>query len=104
LPPGRAGGRVVGAIVVVPRGGEMIHEVVLAIRTRMFRARLALTAHAYPTWSVAIQQAAAQLIVGVPGRRARPVRTHLEPVIDTTFVLSGQSNHVTAKPTVMPFA
>ena len=69
-----AGGRVLGATVVAPRAGEMIHEAVLAMRTRMFPARLALTAHAYPTWSVAMQQAAAQLFVDVAGRRARPAR------------------------------
>jgi len=71
---GLAGGRFVGATVVAPRAGEMIHEIVLAMRARMFPARLALAAHAYPTWSVAMQQAAAQLFVEADGRRARPAR------------------------------
>jgi pyruvate/2-oxoglutarate dehydrogenase complex dihydrolipoamide dehydrogenase (E3) component len=54
------GGRVLGATVVAPTGGDLIHEPALAMRTGMFTGRLAQTTHAYPTWSVAIQQAAAQ--------------------------------------------
>jgi pyruvate/2-oxoglutarate dehydrogenase complex dihydrolipoamide dehydrogenase (E3) component len=73
------GGRFVGATVVAPRAGEMIHEIVLAMRTRMFPARVALTTHAYPTWSIAMQQAAAQFFIEVNGRRARPARRVQEP-------------------------
>ena len=68
------GGRILGATVVCPRAGEMIHEPVLAMRTAMFTGRLAQTVHAYPTWSVAIQQAAAQFFFEIEGRRARPAR------------------------------
>lgn len=50
----------------------MIHEVALAMRTAMFTGRLAQTAHAYPTWSMAIQEAAAQFFVQYKGRAARP--------------------------------
>ncbi|WP_407659487.1 hypothetical protein [Lipingzhangella rawalii] len=32
------------------------------MRTGMFAGRLAQTVHAYPTWSMAVQQAAAQLV------------------------------------------
>lgn len=66
------GGRVLGATIVAPRAGEMIHEVALAIRTGMFAGRLAQTVHAYPTWSSAIRQAAAQLFMEVDGHTARP--------------------------------
>ncbi len=66
------GGRVLGATIVAPRAGEMIHEVALAIRTGMFAGRLAQTVHAYPTWSSAIRQAAAQLFMELDGRAARP--------------------------------
>jgi len=66
------GGRVLGATVVAPRAGELIHEAAIAIRTGMFAGRLAQTVHAYPTWSVAMRQAAAQLVTEVGGRRARP--------------------------------
>jgi len=69
---GTAGGRILGATIVAPRAGEMLHELVLAMRTRTFPARLALTTHAYPTWSMAIQQAAAQFFGEFGGRSARP--------------------------------
>ena len=59
---GRAGGGVVvGAEVVGPGAGELIHEFALAMQTRMFAGRLAQTIHAYPTMSVAVQQAMSQL-------------------------------------------
>lgn len=66
------GGILLGATVVAPVGGELIHEAALAMRTNMFVGRLAQTVHAYPTWSVAIRQAAAQLFMDVGGRVARP--------------------------------
>jgi len=69
---GSAGGGVVlGATIVAPRAGEMIHEIALAMRTNAFAGRLAQTVHAYPTWSTAIRQAAAQLFFEVDGRAAR---------------------------------
>jgi hypothetical protein len=38
----------------------------------MFTGRLAQTTHPYPTWSLAIQQAAAQFFGEYGGRKARP--------------------------------
>ena len=70
-----AGGRILGATIVAPRAGEMLHEIVLAMQAGMFPARLALTVHAYPTWSMAIQQAAAQLFGEFGGRTARMAST-----------------------------
>ncbi len=70
---GSGGGRLLGATIVAPRAGEMIHEVALAIRTAMFTGRLAQTVHAYPTWSTSLRQAAAQFFMEVNGHRARPV-------------------------------
>ncbi len=67
------GGRILGATIVAPRAGEMIQEVVLAMRTRAFAGRLAQTSHAYPTWSSGVQKAAAQFFGGIDGRRARLV-------------------------------
>lgn len=59
---GRTGGGVlVGAEIVGPRAGELIQECALAIRTRCFAGRLAQTIHAYPTMSVAVQQAESQI-------------------------------------------
>lgn len=69
---GIGGGRLLGATVVAQRGGELIHEPALAMRTGMFTGRLAQTAHAYPTWSTAIQKAAAQFFMIYEGRAARP--------------------------------
>ena len=58
---GRTGGGVlVGAQIVGPHAGELIHECTLAIRTRCFAGRLAQTIHAYPTLSLAVQQAESQ--------------------------------------------
>ncbi len=67
-----AGGRLLGATIVAPRAGEMIHEATLVMRSRMFPALLAVTTHAYPTWSMALRQAAAQFFFEVDGRSARP--------------------------------
>jgi len=69
---GTGGGRLLGATIVAPRAGEMVHEVALAIRTAMFTGRLAQTVHAYPTWSTSLRQAAAQFFMETNGRRARP--------------------------------
>lgn len=55
------GGMLVGAEIVGPRAGELIQECALAIRTRCFAGRLAQTIHAYPTMSVAVQQAESQI-------------------------------------------
>ena len=68
------GGQVLGATIVAPRAGEMIGEVVLAMRTRMFAGRLAQATHPYPTWSTALQQAATQLFFATDGLEARPAR------------------------------
>jgi len=66
------GGRILGATIVGPSAGELINEVALAIQTGMFAGRLAQTVHAYPTWSMALQIAAAQLFFDVDGRGHRP--------------------------------
>ena len=66
------GGELLGATAVAPCGGELVHEVALAMRGRLFAGRLAQTVHAYPTWSMAIQQAAAQFFFETDGRTARP--------------------------------
>lgn len=71
-----AGGRLVGATIVAERAGEMIAVPTLAMRTGMLPARLALTVQAYPTWTLGVRQAAAQLFIETDGRRARPARRH----------------------------
>lgn len=70
---GRAGGGVLlGATAVAPVGGELVHEVALAMRARLFTGRIAQTVHTYPSWSMAVQQAAAQFFFEIEGRAARP--------------------------------
>ncbi len=71
---GLAGGQVLGATIVAPPAGEMINEIALAMRTHMLTGRLAQTVHAYPSWSMAIRQAAGQFFWEVGGREARPAR------------------------------
>ena len=68
------GGKLLGATIVSERAGELIHEVALAMRTGMFTGRLAQTVHAYPTWSVAVRQAAGQFFLTTGGRDARPAK------------------------------
>ncbi len=68
------GGQLLGATIVGPRAGEMIGEVALAMRTKMFTGRLAQTIHAYPTWSMAIQQAATGFFFDTVGVEVRPAR------------------------------
>lgn len=80
LTGGLGGGRVLGATIVASRAGEMINEVALAMRAGVFTGRLAQTTHAYPTWSLGIQQAAAQFFAsGYGGRTARPARAGKQP-------------------------
>lgn len=69
------GGKLLGGTVVAPRAGELVHEIALGMQANMFAGRLPQTVHAYPTWSTAVRQAAAQLFVEVDGRRARSART-----------------------------
>ncbi len=71
--PGRfmgtlGGGRLVGMTAVCSAGGELIAEGALVMRGGMLAGRIAQTVHAYPTWSIAVRQAAAQWFVGL----ARP--------------------------------
>lgn len=68
------GGRLLGATIVGPTGGDLIAEAALALRTGMFTGRLAQTVHVYPSWSMAVQLAAAQFFIESQGRRARPAR------------------------------
>ena len=51
----------------------LIHEAALAMQTKMFVGRLAQTVHAYPTWSMAMQQAALQFFGTSAGFSAKPI-------------------------------
>jgi len=69
---GTGGGQVLGATIAASRGGEMIQEIALAMRTRMLTGRLAQTVRLYPTWAMAVHKAAAQFFFEIEGRRAYP--------------------------------
>lgn len=68
------GGKMLGATIVAPHAGEMIHEIAVVMRTKAFTGRLAQTVHAYPTWSSGIQKTAGQFFGEIEGRSARPAR------------------------------
>jgi pyruvate/2-oxoglutarate dehydrogenase complex dihydrolipoamide dehydrogenase (E3) component len=55
------GGALLGAHLIGPGAGELVHELAVAMQTGAFAGRLAQTIHAYPTMALAVQQAAAQL-------------------------------------------
>lgn len=55
------GGRVVGAQIVGLHAGEVLGELTLAMHTKLFAGRIAQAIHAYPTVSLGLQQAVAQL-------------------------------------------
>ncbi len=54
-------GVVLGASIVAPRAGEMIHELVLATQYRMKASKIEWAIHAFPTWSQAIRVAASKI-------------------------------------------
>jgi pyruvate/2-oxoglutarate dehydrogenase complex dihydrolipoamide dehydrogenase (E3) component len=56
-------GKILGASVVASRAGEMIGELALAMSAGLTLTDLSATIHAYPTWSTAIQQLAAEAAV-----------------------------------------
>ncbi|MGI8575402.1 MAG: dihydrolipoyl dehydrogenase family protein [Egibacteraceae bacterium] len=68
------GGELLGATVVCPTGGELVHEAALLMRTHGFTGRLAQTVHAYPSWAMTLRQTAAQFFREEGGRRARAAR------------------------------
>ncbi len=55
-----ANDRIVGAHILAPAAGEMIHELALAVHRKMKLTDLAGLVHVYPTLSTAIGQVAAQ--------------------------------------------
>lgn len=55
-------GVLLGASIVAPRAGEMIHELTLAIQHGMKAEQIADTIHAFPTWSEAVRVACAKIV------------------------------------------
>ena len=56
-------GVLLGASVVSPHGGEVIHELTLAIQYGMTASQVASTLHAFPTWSEAVRVACTKIKV-----------------------------------------
>ena len=54
-------GVILGATIVAPSAGEIIHELGLAVRHQLTAAQLAETPHAFLSWSEAVRVAAAKL-------------------------------------------
>lgn len=54
-------GVLLGASVVSPRAGEVLHELTLAIQNRLTAAQVTATIHAFPTWSEAVRIACAKI-------------------------------------------
>lgn len=54
-------GVVLGASIVAPRAGEMIHELALAVQWKMKASKIQYTIHAFPTWSQAVRMAASKI-------------------------------------------
>ena len=54
-------GVLLGATVVSPRAGEVIHELTLAIQHGLTAADVANTIHAFPTWSEAVRTACSKV-------------------------------------------
>jgi len=55
-------GVILGASIVGPRAGELIHELTLATQWRMKASKIEFTMHAFPTWSQAIRLAASRIV------------------------------------------
>lgn len=55
-------GKLLGACIVSPRAGEIIHELTLAIQHKMTARDITETIHAFPTWSEAVRKACQKII------------------------------------------
>src|SRR5207302_453904 len=76
------GGDLLGAHIIGPGAGDLIHEFALAMQVRAFAGRLAQTIHAYPTMALGVQQATAQLFAA--GRPADGALQSVRPVSRST--------------------
>jgi dihydrolipoamide dehydrogenase len=52
---------ILGATIVSPHAGEVIHELTLAVQNELTAAQVAQTIHAFPTWSESVRVACAKL-------------------------------------------
>jgi pyruvate/2-oxoglutarate dehydrogenase complex dihydrolipoamide dehydrogenase (E3) component len=73
----RRNGTLLGATIVAPRAGEMIHEWLVALQQGIKVADLSKAIHVYPSYSVAGMQAAAEIRINqfLNGRSGKMVRS-----------------------------
>ncbi len=57
-------GRVIGAFIIAPHAGELIHELALAVQEKMKVSKLTSLVHAYPTYSQLNKRLAGQYYKG----------------------------------------
>ncbi|MDQ3305065.1 MAG: pyridine nucleotide-disulfide oxidoreductase, partial [Actinomycetota bacterium] len=69
-----AGGSLVGAHVLAPAAGEVIHELALALHQGMALSELASLIHVYPTLATSVGQLAAEAAFAGARRWAWTVR------------------------------
>ena len=74
-----ARGRLVGAHVLAPAAGELIHELALAVRERRRLRDLAGLVHVYPTYSTSIVQLGARSAFRDAAHLSRLSRAILRP-------------------------
>ncbi len=55
-------GDILGASIISPHAGEMIHELTLAIQHRLNAQQVANTIHAFPSWNEAIRAACSKVV------------------------------------------
>jgi pyruvate/2-oxoglutarate dehydrogenase complex dihydrolipoamide dehydrogenase (E3) component len=60
---GRAGGEIVGVHILGPRAGELLHEFLPIMRSRLPTGLVARPIHVYPTLSIGVRASAGQLFV-----------------------------------------
>ncbi len=72
---GLAGGEVVGAQIVGPVAGELISELTLLMANHLPLGLLARAIHVYPTLSLGVRQAAAQVWEAAPAQRTSKTGT-----------------------------
>ena len=70
-------GEVIGAHLVGPLAGELLHEFVVSMQARTFSGRLAQALHAYPAMSMGVQQAVGLLFP--TGRATVELRENIIP-------------------------
>ena len=96
-------GRILGAHILGPRAGELIHEFVLAMTHGLTVRALADTIHVYPTLSMANQRAAAALLPVARGAAVSTPRPAAAVPAPSPPIAGGRLSGVSSSPSrVLP--